>query len=100
LLAGGIHQVSAAELFELNSQLHEAIAQCSGNPFIVDALRRVNRLRRLVVYRRIRSREPDETHCAQHVRLLDLLLEGDREGAAAFLRRHLEGAMSRRTAGM
>ncbi|PAU75586.1 GntR family transcriptional regulator [Halomonas salipaludis] len=100
LLSASRHKAPPAQLFELNSKLHEAIAQCSGNPFILDALRRVNRLRRLIVYRRIRARPVDQSHCAEHIQLLDKLLEGDRGGAAELLRQHLEEGMARSTAGL
>ena len=63
--------MSARELFEADIEFHETLASWSGNRFFLEALVRVDHLRRLVEYRFAR---------------------GDREGAARLLERHLKGA--------
>lgn len=95
LLAGGLASASPAQLFECNSLLHETVIQCSGNLFFHDALKRINRLRRLIAYRRISSRPLGESQCGEHIRILELLLDGEREKAAFELRQHLELARRR-----
>lgn len=89
LVAGEVLTISAVQLFQINSALHEAIIDCSGNAFFIDALRRVNRLRRLIEYRQTVDREQARARCAEHVRMLDLILDGRREEAAELMQRHL-----------
>lgn len=89
LVAGEVLAISAVQLFQINSDLHEAIAQCSGNAFFIDALRRVNRLRRLIEYRLTVDREQARLRCAEHVRILELVLAGRTADAADEMQRHL-----------
>lgn len=89
LVAGEVLTISAVQLFQINSAMHEAIIDCSGNAFFIDALRRVNRLRRLIEYRQTVDREQARVRCAEHVRMLDLILDGRREQAAELMHRHL-----------
>lgn len=88
LLAG----VTAAEHFARNNRFHETIAGFSGNEFLLDGLIRVNRRRRLFEYRRELKAAAAAEKCAEHVRLAELLLAGEREAASAYLRDHISGA--------
>ncbi|WP_265548320.1 GntR family transcriptional regulator [Roseomonas mucosa] len=89
LVAGRAAEVSPAQLFDANVRVHEAIAACSGNTFFLDSLRRINRLRRLVEYRKIVDRTNAVERCKQHVIILDLLLQGDQDSAASLMRFHI-----------
>ena len=93
LVAGRVFEASPAEIFDANTRLHETIARCSGNAFILDALRRLNRLRRLIEYRKSVDREQALRRCQEHLQLIDLLLEDRREEAAELLTRHLNSAL-------
>lgn len=99
LVDGAVEWASPAQLFDANSHLHEVIAKCSGNVFIVDGLRRVNRLRRLMEYRKDVDRTASALRCKEHLTLIDLLLTGQREAAADFMRLHLRDA-AREKAGL
>lgn len=90
LIAGRIRELSSAELFQIGSTFHETVIGCCGNPFFLEALQRINRLRRLIEYRAMFDTEQFIQQAREHVRLLDLLEAGGRLGAADFLRRHLE----------
>lgn len=92
LLSGGIETASPAQIFDANSRLHETIASFSGNTFIVESLRRVNRLRRLMEYQKSIDRAASARRCQEHLVLIDLLLNNQREEAADFLRLHLRDA--------
>ncbi|BEP64412.1 GntR family transcriptional regulator (plasmid) [Variovorax sp. V213] len=92
LVAGGVRTASPAQLFDANTHLHETIAGFSGNLFIVDSLRRLNRVRRLMEYRKAVDRDQAERRCREHLTLIDLLLTGQREAAADFMRLHLRDA--------
>jgi DNA-binding GntR family transcriptional regulator len=89
LAAGLIKRASDAEIFEMNSGLHEAIVECSNNRFFIDSFKRLNRLRRLMEYRQKLDRVSAASRCLEHVELVELLLAGKREKAAAKLRSHL-----------
>lgn len=89
LVAGDILTISPVRLFEVNSALHEAICDCSGNAFFTESLRRVNRLRRLIEYRVVVDRDLARLRCAEHVEILDLILADKRDAAADLMHRHL-----------
>ena len=97
LANGGARTASPAALFDANSRLHETIASCSGNVFILDGLRRLDRLRRLMEYRKAVDRDQAERRCREHVTLIDLLLSGQREAAADFMKLHLHNAVREKT---
>lgn len=92
LVDGAWEWASPAQLFDANARLHEVIAGFSGNVFICDALKRLNRLRRLMEYRKVVDREATARRCKEHLTLIDLLLSGQREAAADFMRLHLRDA--------
>jgi len=92
LLDGEIYIRSPAELFDIGAQLHELIVQCSGNPYFVEAIRQQNQLRRFSSYQPNLNQERLLAQCREHIHLLELIENGEREQAAAFLRSHLEGA--------
>ncbi|ELS51115.1 GntR family transcriptional regulator [Streptomyces viridochromogenes] len=90
LLRGDILLLPRAELFQVNASFHEMLVGCSGNPFLLDAVRRQNRLRRLIEYRHQVDRSRLAGQAREHLGLLDLVESGDLEEAAAFLREHLD----------
>ena len=94
LLDGGFVRLSRAQLFKINSELHETIVACGGNEFFLDSLKRVNRLRRLIEYRVTLDRSRLTRQCREHLEILDLLEAGKTQEASAYLRRHIEGANS------
>ncbi|WP_320783460.1 hypothetical protein [Streptomyces sp. CRN 30] len=55
----------------------------------IDVLHRVDRPRRLIEYRRSLRRDRAIIRCAEHVRIADPLLAGERPRAARAMRRHL-----------
>ncbi|MBP1847628.1 DNA-binding GntR family transcriptional regulator [Rhizobium petrolearium] len=89
LVAGEILDISAVRLFEINSEMHEAIIECSRNAFFIESLRRVDRLRRLIEYQQQVDRELARARCIEHVRILELVLEGRNWEAADKMREHL-----------
>lgn len=99
LADGAAEWASPAQLFDANSRLHETITGFSGNVFIADALRRVNRLRRLMEYRKAVNRTAAVQRCKEHLTLIDLLLSGQREAAADFMRLHLRDAAREKAGG-
>jgi DNA-binding GntR family transcriptional regulator len=90
LLAGGIETDTADQLHDRGVRYHESLVEASGNPFYIDTIRRVNRVRRLLSYRSMKSRERYVEHCKQHLHVLELLERERNEEASAMLREHLE----------
>jgi DNA-binding GntR family transcriptional regulator len=89
LLDGGIETDTPDQLHERGVRFHESLVEASGNPFFIDTIRRVNRVRRLISYRAMRDRQRYQEHCHQHLHLLDLLEAGRQVQAADALREHL-----------
>ncbi|MCB8821102.1 GntR family transcriptional regulator [Microvirga rosea] len=90
LLAGAIETDSADALHERGVRFHEAIIGASGNPFFLEAVRRINRVRRLLSYRSMIDRKRYRQQCEEHLMILDLLEQERNEDASQALRRHLE----------
>lgn len=89
LLAGGIETATPLELHTRGVRFHEALVEGSGNAFFIDAIRRVNRARRLLSYRSTQDRKRFRQHARQHLQLLDLLEKARNEEAAGMMREHL-----------
>jgi len=98
LADGAAQWASPAQLFDANTRLHECIALASGNVFILESLRRINRLRRLMEYGKAVNRTAAAQRCKEHLTLIDLLLAGQREAAADFMRLHLRDAAREKSA--
>ncbi|MCF1592703.1 GntR family transcriptional regulator [Streptomyces muensis] len=97
LLHGDVVLLPRAELFQVNASFHEMLVGCSGNQFLLDAVRRQNRLRRLIEYRHQLDRSRLTGQAREHLRLLDLVESGDLEAASAFLAGHLDKVRSMKT---
>jgi DNA-binding GntR family transcriptional regulator len=89
LIDGKILRVSNPTLFDLNSHLHETIIECSRNSFFIDALKRIDKLRRLIEYKQSLDRKHAVVRCREHVDLIDLLLAGKLQKASKFMLHHL-----------
>ncbi|MFO1036282.1 MAG: GntR family transcriptional regulator [Geminicoccaceae bacterium] len=77
------------DLFELDAKFHETLAAGTGNEMIVDIVRRQNRLRRLAEFVSYVRLDRVRASMQEHVAILDALLAGDADWAAALMRRHL-----------
>ena len=93
IVAGGFQTMSTLELFEAGSKFHETLASWSGNRFILQSVRRVNQLRRLVEYGLVtKQRITRKTQATEHLAILDPIGRGDFLTAATLLREHLDVA--------
>lgn len=93
LLDGGIATDTADQLHERGVRFHESLVEASGNPFFIDTIKRVNRVRRLLSYRSMQDRSRYRQHCDQHLAILDLLERERNEDAAAALSSHLRSTL-------
>jgi DNA-binding GntR family transcriptional regulator len=96
MLDGGIFSYSRSHTFQIGATFHETIVAAAQNPFFLDAIRRVNRLRRLMEYRLTTGRSRMIQQCKEHLALLDILEAGNYREASIFLRKHLEGAQTQK----
>ncbi|REE87658.1 GntR family transcriptional regulator [Cupriavidus plantarum] len=94
LLDGGIDTDTADQLHDRGVRFHEALVEASGNAFFIDAIRRVNRVRRLLSYRSTRNRTRYAAHARQHLHILSLLEAGKNEEASQAMRDHLEHTLT------
>ena len=82
--------LSPVEVFESGSRFHQVVLDCSQNPFFINGLAQVNKVRRLVEYRKTLTSRNWLERCREHARIAELLLNGTREEASALMRKHLE----------
>jgi DNA-binding GntR family transcriptional regulator len=93
IVAGAAATLPADVLYDRGVIFHETLAEASGNPFFLDTLRRINRLRRLLIYRSMVDRRRFYEQSAQHLEILDLLAQGRNPDAARALTLHLESVI-------
>ena len=89
LLKDGLNVFTLAEVFRFGCEFHEVIAECSGNAFLLESLKRINRIRRLFAYRLLPDFGLIERHIREHLHILDLLEAGELPAAADLMREHL-----------
>jgi DNA-binding GntR family transcriptional regulator len=89
ILGGELERMSLSEVFQSGCKFHEEIMRGSDNSFFVDALKRVNSIRRLFAYRTFADGPGMRRHVKDHLRLLELLEAGRNADAAKLMERHL-----------
>lgn len=89
LLNGGIESYTADQIHQRGVQFHSAIVEASGNPFFIETLQRIHKIRLLLSYRSIQDRKRYKEQCEQHLHILYLLGKELREEASLFLKAHL-----------
>ncbi len=92
LLGGGIERCTPAELFRAGVHFHETMIAGAGNRFLLDSLRTINQMRRVIEYGTRLDRSRLHRQCEEHLVLIDLLVKGERMEASQFLRQHLNTA--------
>lgn len=97
MLESDIERLPAERLLENGSIFHEELMRMSGNPFMHMSLVRVNRMRRLLEYRSNVDRARLSVQCTQHLEILDALDRNEIIEASYLMRRHLGGALTRKS---
>lgn len=95
LLAGAIESLAPDALFEKAVAFHEELIKGTGNPFLLETLRRMNRLRRLLVYRSMDDRRRYFGQSEEHMQILDAIESGRMKEAAGLMHDHLSAVMER-----
>jgi DNA-binding GntR family transcriptional regulator len=86
-----------AEIFRIGADFHETLVSGANNSLLLDAVRRVNALRRLLEYRAKRNRDQLPRQYREHLRLLNLIETGELERAAVLLEKHLDVARKKKS---
>ncbi|MDA7949503.1 MAG: FCD domain-containing protein [Hyphomicrobiaceae bacterium] len=89
---GEFEALSAVDLFEINTELHETIVSWSGNHFYLDALKRANASRRVIEYTKVLETERIDIFAHEHVEILETLERGARKKAARLIQAHVSTA--------
>lgn len=97
MLEMDFNTVPVESLLENGALFHEELIKLSGNPYFLMALQRVNRMRRLMEYRAEVNHERLVEQCTEHLEILDMLEGGDNLGASHKMRKHLSGALKRKS---
>lgn len=97
LLAGGIEALPADALLKSGIRFHEELIKLSGNPHYLLILRQLNNMRRLIEYRAMIDRKRLYGQCAEHLRMVELVEEGNNQEAADLMKRHLSGSFARKS---
>lgn len=97
MLEMDFNTVPAESLLENGALFHEELIKMSGNPYFLMALQRVNRMRRLMEYRAEVNHERLVEQCTEHLEILDMLEAGDNLDASHKMRKHLSGALKRKS---
>jgi DNA-binding GntR family transcriptional regulator len=92
LLDGGIERCTPAELYRAGVHFHETVVAGAHNRFLLDSLRAINQMRRVVEYGTRLDRSRLHRQCEEHLMLIELLMKGERMEASLFLRQHLNSA--------
>ena len=79
-LSTGRSRPIARRVHERGVRFHEGIVGACRNPFFLDALRRINRVRRLLSYRSMVVRDRYREQCREHLDILGLLEAGPQHG--------------------
>lgn len=98
LISGPIDERMPFKIFETGVRFHEQIVSCSGNPYFLDAIRHMNRLRRLIEYR-VPVDPIRLDRYREHLDIIALLEKGDHAAASALLCDHLERSRLKKTTG-
>ncbi|MEX2693126.1 GntR family transcriptional regulator [Rhizobium mongolense] len=97
MLETDIERLPAERLLHNGALFHEELIKMSNNPFFHLSLVRVNRMRRLLEYRSRVDRSRTVRQCQEHLEILDLLQRGEVVEASYAMRRHLSGALSKKS---
>lgn len=97
MLETDIERLPAERLLHNGALFHEELIKMSNNPFFHLSLVRVNRMRRLLEYRSRVDRNRTVRQCQDHLEILNLLQQGEVVEASYAMRRHLSGALSKKS---
>ena len=81
-------------MFEIDANFHEMLARYSGNEPVLEVVRRQKRLRLLMEYESYPDAARASACLAEHVAVIDALLDNNQASASERIAQHLYNAMS------
>ena len=78
-----------SQIFEINADFHQMLADFSNNIFFQEAVRKQNQLRRLMESKSISNSERMLEACYEHIKIMEAIKEGQNEVAANLMTYHL-----------
>ena len=92
VIAGRVMVEPVTDLFDIDAEFHDTLADACGNRFLAQAIRQQTRLRRLSEYEKYNSRERLSASFGEHLGILEALEAGDRGRAAERMRTHIQAS--------
>ncbi len=93
MLDGEIDTASIETLYARGVIFHESLAEASGNPYMLDALQRVNQVRRLLAYRSMVDRRRYYGQAREHLGILTFISQNRMMEASVAMCHHLGSVM-------
>jgi DNA-binding GntR family transcriptional regulator len=87
-------RVDPVEIFMLDANFHEALAEATQNHFILESIRQQNKLRKILEFGSYGAVDRIREWSGEHLRVLDAIKARDMQLASRRLREHLFNAMS------
>lgn len=97
MLDGGIDHLPADVLLKNGIRFHEEFVKLSGNPLYHMILVQMNNMRRLIEYRSMIDRKRLYKQCAEHIRMIELVEQGNNLEAAHLMKQHLSGSFAHKS---
>lgn len=97
MLNGGIDSLPADVLLKNGIRFHEEFIKLSGNPLYHMILVQMNNMRRLIEYRSMIDRKRLYKQCAEHIRMIELVEQGNNLEAAHLMKQHLSGSFAHKS---
>lgn len=97
MLDGGIDSLPADVLLKNGIRFHEEFIKLSGNPLYHMILVQMSNMRRLIEYRSMIDRKRLYKQCAEHIRMIELVEQGNNLEAAHLMKRHLSGSFAHKS---
>ena len=87
-------RVDPVEVFRLDANFHEALADASKNHFISESIRQQNKLRKILEFGSYGAVDRIHEWCGEHLSVLEAIKAADMQAASQRLRDHLFNAMT------
>lgn len=92
MCAGEIFDMPPGEVFEVNANFHQMLADFSGNPFYQEAIRKQNQLRLSLEKRAAKHSDRMLESCREHMDIMDAVKSGNQKIASELMSYHLTKA--------
>ncbi|MDB5410882.1 MAG: hypothetical protein JWL84_5794 [Rhodospirillales bacterium] len=80
----------AVEFYDINSDFHEQLARCSGNRYMLGAVKRHIQLRSFLNYHEVHGVDRVHDSIDEHLAIIDVLETGNNEEASALMVKHIQ----------